>query len=80
MSPEFEQVDVRTDQRGLTRAARFRDGTVFVPDCDIEEGEEIEISGEKFRVTRCEAHELEHRSGMLDERTGCLLTLETIAE
>lgn len=80
MSPEFEQVEVRTEQRIVSNAARFADGTVFVPDCDIREGEEVEVGGERRLVARCERHELEHRAGMLDEATGCLLTLETIAE
>jgi hypothetical protein len=80
MSPEFEHVEVRTDQRVVSNAARFEDGTVFVPNCQIEEGDEIEVGGEKRRVTRCKPHELRHRTGMLDETVGRLLTLEATGE
>lgn len=80
MSPEFEQVEVRTGQRVVPRAARLKDGRVFVPDCEIEEGDEVEVGGTPCRVTRCKPHELEHRAGTVDERSGCLLTLEATEE
>lgn len=80
MSPEFEHVEVRTNQRVISNAARFEDGMVFVPGCEIDEGDDIEVDGDRRRVVRCEPHELQHRTGMLDETTGCLLTLEAVAE
>lgn len=79
MSPEFEPVTVRTGERVISNAARFPDGTVFVPNCQIEEGQEIKVGSEPFRVTDCEPHDLQHREGMLDETTGCLLTLEALS-
>lgn len=79
MSPEFEHIEVRTARRVVSDAARFEDGTVFVPNCQIAEGDEIEVESEPFRVTRCEPHELRHQSGVVEQTGGCLLTLEALS-
>lgn len=80
MNPEFEQVVVRTDERVVSKAVRFPDGAVFVPNCQIEEGDEVEVESKRFRVTQCEPHALQHRAGILDDADGCRLTLEPVAE
>lgn len=80
MSPEFEQVEVRTDRRIVPNAARFDDGSVFIPDCRVEEGDEIRVDGERYRVTRCATYELRHRTGMVAETEGCRLSLEKVPD
>lgn len=88
MSRKFEVVRIRRGDGSLVRdAARFEDGSVFVPGCKIEEGEEVQVDGEKKVVASCEPGELRREevdapsgsplaSTIEKRQKGCLLTFE----